>query len=309
MMTPFPRQRGHGCESANSPWLSETTPEPPHCGHVFGLVPGSAPVPPQTWQAVSTSTGTRTVAPLSASSNEILTRASRSTPRCGRGRSGPRRPRPKRPPSPPNRSERSPRSTFSTRTFPKPPNGPAPDSPNVSYCLRFSASESRSYADWTSLKRSSAAASPGLRSGWSSRASLRYAFLISSSVAEAVALLHDFQHRARLHTVARLREQRLVDVRVERSVGLDLGEAFPLERGLKRALDEAYPLDHGGVVVDLGGVQRALEVVHDREKLLHEPLVGPRDERLLVADGPLPVVVEVRREALQVAKGLVPLLN
>ena len=39
-MTPLPRQRGHGCESAKRPWESETVPEPPHCGHVIGEVPG-----------------------------------------------------------------------------------------------------------------------------------------------------------------------------------------------------------------------------------------------------------------------------
>ena len=56
-----------------------------------------------------------------------------------------------------------------------------PAAPNVSYAFRFSGSESRSYAACTSLNLSSAPLSPGLRSGWYSRASLRYAFLISSS--------------------------------------------------------------------------------------------------------------------------------
>ena len=40
---PFPRQRGHGCESAKKPWLSATTPRPPHCGQTFGAGPGFAP--------------------------------------------------------------------------------------------------------------------------------------------------------------------------------------------------------------------------------------------------------------------------
>ncbi len=64
----------------------------------------------------------------------------------------------------------------------KPPpaaNGPVP----WSYALRLSASDSTSCAAEISLKRSSAFASPGLRSGWYWRASLRYAFLISSSEA------------------------------------------------------------------------------------------------------------------------------
>ncbi len=37
---PFPRQRGHGWESANSPCASATTPRPPHCGTGLGRRPG-----------------------------------------------------------------------------------------------------------------------------------------------------------------------------------------------------------------------------------------------------------------------------
>ncbi len=59
--------------------------------------------------------------------------------------------------------------------------------PNVvparSYCLRLSGSERTSCAWEISLKRSSACLSPWLVSGWYLRASLRYAFLISSSEA------------------------------------------------------------------------------------------------------------------------------
>ena len=54
---PFPRQRGHGCESANRPWLSALTPRPWHSGHRIGAVPGLAPEPPHSRQAVSSSTG------------------------------------------------------------------------------------------------------------------------------------------------------------------------------------------------------------------------------------------------------------
>ena len=63
----------------------------------------------------------------------------------------------------------SPMSNSSKRMPPMsaPPGKPRPSAlPNVSYALRFSASESTSYAPCTSLKRSSAASSPGLRSGW-----------------------------------------------------------------------------------------------------------------------------------------------
>jgi hypothetical protein len=48
---------------------------------------------------------------------------------------------------------------------------------------RFSASPSRSKAAVIRLNRSSAALSPGFLSGWSSLASLRKAFLISSALA------------------------------------------------------------------------------------------------------------------------------
>ena len=57
------------------------------------------------------------------------------------------------------------------------PNGLEPRS----YALRLSESDSTSWAWEISLKRSSAFLSPALRSGWYLRASLRYAFLISSS--------------------------------------------------------------------------------------------------------------------------------
>ena len=57
MIVPLPRQRGHGCESAKKPWLSATTPRPPHCGQIFGAVPGFAPEPSHVWQATSSATG------------------------------------------------------------------------------------------------------------------------------------------------------------------------------------------------------------------------------------------------------------
>ena len=49
---PLPRQRGHGCESAKSPWLSTLTPRPLHSGQMIGAVPGCAPVPPHSRHAV-----------------------------------------------------------------------------------------------------------------------------------------------------------------------------------------------------------------------------------------------------------------
>ncbi len=67
---------------------------------------------------------------------------------------------------------------------PKPPGPPTPPNmPPASYSLRFSGSARTSWAAEISLNFSSAFGSSGLRSGWYWRASLRYAFLISSSLA------------------------------------------------------------------------------------------------------------------------------
>jgi hypothetical protein len=35
------------------PWSTATDPVPPHCGHVTGCVPGSAPDPPHVWQVAA----------------------------------------------------------------------------------------------------------------------------------------------------------------------------------------------------------------------------------------------------------------
>src|SRR6266404_831010 len=63
MTVPLPRQRGHGCESAKSPWLSALTPRPLHSGQMTGAVPGCAPVPPHSRHATVSSTGTFGLAP------------------------------------------------------------------------------------------------------------------------------------------------------------------------------------------------------------------------------------------------------
>ena len=48
--------------------------------------------------------------------------------------------------------------------------------------------------------------------------------------------------------------------------------------------------------------ERALEVVEDRQQLLHEPLVRERDELRLLARRPLAVVVEVGGDALEIGR-------
>jgi hypothetical protein len=59
--------------------------------------------------------------------------------------------------------------------------------------------------------------------------------------------------------------------------------------------------------VPLGRLERALEVVEDRQELLDEPLVRVRDQPLLVADRALAVVLEVRLGALEQVEVLVAL--
>ena len=56
-----------------------------------------------------------------------------------------------------------------------------------------------------------------------------------------------------------------------------------------------------------GGHERSLEVVEHRQELLHQPLVGARDQSFLVTRAPLAVVVEVGRDPLEVGDALVAL--
>ena len=61
------------------------------------------------------------------------------------------------------------------------------------------------------------------------------------------------------------------------------------------------------LLVLLGRCQRPLEIVEHGQELLHQPLVGPRDQALLVAQDPLAVVLELGGDALEVVQVLVPL--
>ncbi len=98
-----------------------------------------------------------------------------------------------------------------------------------------------------------------------------------------------------------------MDVRVEAPVGLDLREALACERLRELTVDEANAFLELGLLVLLGRSERPLEVVEHRQELLHQPLVGARDQALLVTRGPLAVVLEVGRDALEVVQVLVPL--
>ena len=91
----------------------------------------------------------------------------------------------------------------------------------------------------------------------------------------------------------RLGEKGLVHMGIERSVGLDL--------------DEPHAVDECRLLVPLGGLERPLQVVEDREELPDEALVGVRDQTLLVARRPLAVVLELGRQTLEVRQVLVSL--
>src|SRR3954464_14759048 len=167
----------------NSPWPCESMPRPWQRGHTRGLVPGLAPVPRQVVHVDDVVTDRGICAPSIACSKLIVTSASRSRPRSGRGRA----PAPAPPPRVPNRLLRMSEKPPGSKPPPAPPAAPPPNGlPPAngfrrwpSYCLRLSASPRTSYACEISLKRSSAPGSE-LVSGWYVRASLRYAFLISS---------------------------------------------------------------------------------------------------------------------------------
>src|SRR5436309_2242092 len=96
-------------------------------------------------------------------------------------------------------------------------------------------------------------------------------------------------------------------MRVELAVSLDLGEALSLERGRELAVHQPHALFELGLLVLLRRLERPLEVVHDRQQLLHEPLGSPGGQTRLLARGALLVVVELGREPLQVVQMLLRL--
>ena len=110
-----------------------------------------------------------------------------------------------------------------------------------------------------------------------------------------------------LGVVRRLREHRFVDVRVERPLRLDLGQALLLERLPQRLLDQLHAVDQRSLLVALGRLERPLQVVEHGQELPDEPLVGVRDQALLVARRPLAVVLEVGLRSLEEIEVLVPL--
>ena len=98
-----------------------------------------------------------------------------------------------------------------------------------------------------------------------------------------------------------------MDVGVELAVGLDHGEAFVLERGCELAVHQPHALFELCLLVLLGRFQRPLEVVHDRQQLLDEPLGRSGRQGRLLARGALLVVLELSSKALQVVQVLLRL--
>ena len=205
-IVPTPWHSRHGSEKLNEPWLRVTSPTPRHCGQVRGSVPGLAPVP---WQ-VSQTPGARSVSGSVAPAHRVA--RSRASPRPRRRGRAPARARPapaaaagedraeqvgeagaaEAPvagavPAPARRRTGRTRSNGRRRRRPGRCAGTRP-SRTASASRRTPcacrSSESTSYASETALNRSSASVLPGLWSGCSSRASLRYAFLISSAEAD-----------------------------------------------------------------------------------------------------------------------------
>ena len=86
-------------------------------------------------------------------------------------------------------------------------------------------------------------------------------------------------------------------MRVELAVRRDLARAPRARGSAELAVDELDALLELRLLVRVSGLERALEVVEHRQELLHDPLAGPRDQALLVARGPLAVVVELGLDA------------
>ena len=90
-----------------------------------------------------------------------------------------------------------------------------------------------------------------------------------------------------------------MDVWVELALGLDLGQALARQRLGQGAMHEPNAVLELRLLVLLGSAERPLEVVEDGQELLDQPLVGARDQALLIARRPLAVVVELGLDALE----------
>src|SRR5207249_10340907 len=111
-------------------------------------------------------------------------------------------------------------------------------------------------------------------------------------------------HRA-LVSVGRLREQRLVHMRIELAVRLDLREALLRKHVRQRAMHEPDAVLELRLLVIRRRFERAPEIVEDRDQLLYEPLVRTLGKRSLLARVSLAVVVELGCEPLHPVEELI----
>jgi hypothetical protein len=182
---PSPPQAGQVRWTLKNPALCMTTPRPLQLRHASGALPGLEPEPVQVLHSSSRMRSIFFSVPRAASRKSISISTRRLVPMRG-----PRRPRPtlkKSPNDPPSPPKMSPKlRKMSSNEAPSKSRVAypfRPSWPNWSYCLRFTSSESTSYAWEICLNFCSASLSPGLRSGWCLSASVRNALRISSGVA------------------------------------------------------------------------------------------------------------------------------
>src|SRR6266550_6377932 len=92
---------------------------------------------------------------------------------------------------------------------------------------------------------------------------------------------------------------------IELALGLDLGQSLLREQVGQGTMDEPHPVLDLALLMLRSSLERAPEIVEDRDQLLHEPLVRTLGKRSLLACVPLAVVVELRGEPLQPVEELV----
>src|SRR2546423_4971015 len=96
-------------------------------------------------------------------------------------------------------------------------------------------------------------------------------------------------------------------VRVEPGARVDLLHPVLLEQRRERAVRQTNALLELRFLMLRRGLERALEIVEDRQKVLHEPFVRERDELFPLAQRALAEVVEVGGRPLPAVDRLVAL--
>ncbi len=131
--SPVPPHWGQGWLIEKNPWLWASIPRPPQRGQTLGAVPGLAPEPPQVPQRSSLGTETEIWDPFTAWSKLSRISVSRSAPGTACAWA---------PPRPKMVEKMSPMSEVKPPPGPPPRPPKPPNIPPLSYCLRFSGSDS-----------------------------------------------------------------------------------------------------------------------------------------------------------------------